>query len=78
MTERLRICAARRGDLQQIKFFKLTDGRVISYDDAITMVHDGELKGYNIYTRNCKAYIRDNPDFDTGDTRDNIQSLPEF
>ena len=53
--------------------YKLSDGKIVTREEAVKMCKDGLLPNYHIYERDGVEYLRDNPD-----TReeDNIDSQP--
>jgi len=56
--------------------FKTSDGRVLSYREALQEVQQGAIGGVNIFTgKDGEQYIRGNAD---GDPTNNLDNLPTF
>lgn len=78
--EHVTIQALRWGD-NGISDVKLTDGRQITLNEALSMAKDGKLEGYSAvnYSRDdkgsTKGFLRGTPN---GDREDNIRNLPTF
>ena len=53
--------------------YRLSDGRIVTREEAVGMCKGGQLPRYHVYERDGVEYLRDNPD-----TResDNIDSQP--
>lgn len=55
--------------------YKLTDGRIVTREEAVQMHRDGLLPDYHIYTREGVEYLRDNPDPSKEDNIDEQELL---
>ena len=61
------------GDIVQ---FKTSSGRVLSYEQALADVNNGEVIGANVFKgKDGEMYIRGNAD---GDPTNNLDNLPTF
>ena len=61
------------GDLRK---FKTSSGRILTYEEALQQVQAGMIEGVNTFTgKDGETYIRSNPD---GDRSNNLDSLPTF
>ncbi|MBU4265743.1 MAG: DUF3892 domain-containing protein [Candidatus Altiarchaeota archaeon] len=58
-----------------IKYYKLSDGRIVTREEGVRMQKRGELPGYDIYIRNGVEYLRDKPDTHP---EDNIDRQPRI
>ena len=69
----LRITGRREDENGANTHYRLSDGRIVTREEAVIMCRNGELPGHNIIEVNGVEYLRDNPD-----TReeDNIDSQP--
>lgn len=67
----LRITGRREDEKGANTHFRLSDGRVVTREEAAVMVENGELPGYHIYKKEGVKYIRDNPDKMVSDNIDN-------
>jgi len=67
----LRITGRREDEKGANTHFRLSDGRLVTREEAAVMVENGELPGYHIYKREGVKYIRDNPDKKVSDNIDN-------
>lgn len=69
----LRITGRREDENGANTHYRLSDGRIVTREEAARMCRNGELPEYNIIEVNGVEYLRDNPD-----TReeDNIDSQP--
>jgi len=52
-------------------YYRLSNGKIVTRAQAVTMVKKGELPGYNIIKVNGVEYLRDNPDSKESDNIDN-------
>lgn len=72
----MEVVAVRKDSKGIITSYKLDNGRVIQPNQAVTMVENGQLGGYNIATaKDGTKSIRSNPD---GDSTNNLDNLPVF
>lgn len=53
--------------------YRLSDGRIVTRQEAVAMCRRGELPGYDIIVVNGVEYLRDKPDTRVSD---NIDSQP--
>lgn len=53
--------------------YRLSDGRIVTRQDAVAICRRGELPGYDIIVVNGVEYLRDKPDTRVSD---NIDSQP--
>ncbi|WP_227521492.1 MULTISPECIES: DUF3892 domain-containing protein [Bacillus] len=61
------------GDIVQ---FKTSSGRVLTYEQALADVNNGEVLGANVFKgKDGEMYIRGNAD---GDPTNNLDNLPTF
>lgn len=61
------------GDLRE---FKTSSGRILTYEEALQQIQAGMIEGVNTFTgKDGETYIRSNPD---GDRSNNLDSLPTF
>ena len=67
----LRITGRREDEKGANTHFRLSDGRIVTREEAAVMVENGELPGYHIYARGGVKYLRDNPDKTESDNIDN-------
>ena len=51
--------------------YRLSDGRIVTREEGVTMHKNGELPDYHIYELNGVEYLRDNPDTRKEDNIDN-------
>lgn len=76
MEEDLKIVAVRMDSDGEIKKVKLTDGRVLTRDEAVQLCQDDGLPGYHTQTsRLGHTFIASNRNLDRSD---NLQNLPTF
>ncbi|MFA6216413.1 MAG: DUF3892 domain-containing protein [Candidatus Omnitrophota bacterium] len=69
----LRIVGRRENDTGANTHYKLSDGRIVTREEAVKLCKLGYLPGYNIIMVNGVEYLRDNPDTKVSD---NIDSQP--
>ena len=67
----LRITGRREDESGANTHYRLSNGRIVTRAEAVTMCRRGELPGYHIYERNGVEYLRDNPDTRKSDNIDN-------
>ena len=67
----LRITGRREDENGANMHYRLSDGRIVTREEAVEMCRRGELSGYHIYERNGVEYLRDNPDKREEDNIDN-------
>lgn len=71
----MKIVAVKHGETG-IEKYKLENGKVVGVEQAIKMVKDHKLDGYNVFTtRAGTEAIRSNND---GDEKNNLSNLPTF
>ena len=69
------IAVQKNGD-GDIEKFKTSSGRVLSYEEALSEVSNGEVIGANVFKgKDGEMYIRGNAD---GDPTNNLDQLPTF
>ncbi|CAG9622022.1 DUF3892 domain-containing protein [Sutcliffiella rhizosphaerae] len=69
------VAVQKNGD-GDITSFKTSSGRVLSYQEAINDVNDGNVLGANVFKgKDGENYIRGNAD---GDPSNNLDNLPTF
>jgi hypothetical protein len=66
----LRITGRREDEDGANTHYRLSDGRIVTREEAIIILDDGLLTGYHIYNRNGVEYLRDNPDTNPADNID--------
>ncbi len=67
----LRITGRREDENGANTHYRLSDGRIVTREDAVAMCKRGELPDYHVYTRDGVEYLRDNPDTSEEDNIDN-------
>lgn len=67
----LRITGRREDENGANTHYRLSDGRIVTREEAVRMCRNGELPGYNIIEVNGVEYLRDNPDTREEDNIDN-------
>ncbi|WP_085523025.1 DUF3892 domain-containing protein [Tuberibacillus sp. Marseille-P3662] len=68
--------AVQKNEDGDITAFKTSDGRELSYDDALQAVQSGQIADVNVgEARNGRPVIRGNPD---GNPDNNLDQLPSF
>jgi hypothetical protein len=75
MKEELRIVGRAEDYKGANTHYKLTDGRVVTREEAVQMHKDGQLQDYHIYPRHDVEYLRDNPDPSIEDNIDEQELL---
>lgn len=72
----MKVVAVRKDSNGTIQEYQLDDGSVVDHEEAVDLVENGFLEGYNIATaKDGTLSIRSNPD---GDPSNNLDSLPAF
>lgn len=56
-----------------VEGYKLSDGRVVSKQEGVTLARQGEIKGVGISSRNGNEYLKSIPD---GTENNNLSNLP--
>jgi len=67
----LRITGRREDENGANTHYRLSDGRIVTREEAVEMCRDGELPDYHIYETDGVEYLRDNPDTEESDNIDN-------
>ena len=67
----LRVTGRREDEKGANTHYRLSNGKIVTRAQAVTMVKKGELPGYNIIKVNGVEYLRDNPDSKESDNIDN-------
>ncbi len=67
----LRITGRREDENGANTHYRLSDGRIVTREEAVRMCRDGLLPDYNIIVVNGVEYLRDNPDTREEDNIDN-------
>ncbi|WP_078409656.1 DUF3892 domain-containing protein [Priestia abyssalis] len=68
--------AVRKNADGDLKEFKTSSGRILTYEEALQQVQSGMIEGVNTFTgKDGETYIRSNPD---SDRSNNLDSLPTF
>ena len=67
----LRITGRREDPTGANTHYRLSDGRIVTREEAVAMCKRGELSGYNIIVINGVEYLRDDPDTNPKDNIDN-------
>jgi hypothetical protein len=67
----LRITGRREDENGANTHYRLSDGRIVTREEAVRMCRDGLLPDYNIIVVNGVEYLRDNPDIREEDNIDN-------
>ena len=71
-----RVKAVRRRRNGTIARVKLTTGEELTINQAFTRAKSGQIDNVQaVHREDGKKYIRSNPD---GDTKNNLENLPEF
>lgn len=72
----MEIVAVKKDTNDVITEFKLDNGNIVDLPQAIEMVKNGELDGYNVAkSKSGTEYLRGDAD---GDSSNNLDSLPTF
>ena len=67
----LRITGRREDENGANTHYRLSDGRIVTREEAVRMCRDGLLPDYHIIVENGVEYLRDNPDTREEDNIDN-------
>jgi len=67
----LRITGRREDNSGANTHYRLSDGRIVTRADAVSLHRRGDLPGYHIVLVNGVEYLRDNPDTRESDNIDN-------
>lgn len=72
----MKVVAVQKDGNGTIQAYQLEDGSIVDHEEAVDLVENGILDGYNIATaKDGTLSIRSNRD---GDTSNNLDSLPAF
>ena len=69
------IVAVRKNEDGDISSFKLEDGSVLQYDEAVRLAKNGELAHVDVFHRFGRDIIRSEPD---DSKENNLDNLPRF
>ena len=67
----LRITGRREDPTGANTHYRLSDGGIVTREEAVRMCKRGLLPGYHVYQRDGVEYLRDNPDTRESDNIDN-------
>lgn len=71
-----RITGVKHDSKGEITAYKLDNGRIITKEEGITMVKNGQIEGVTVgVSKNGERYLRSLPD---GNESNNLDSLPEI
>jgi hypothetical protein len=74
--ERIKVIAVRMGTDGEVEKLKLSDGRIVTRDEAVSLCEAGELPDYHAQSsRYGTMFVASNRNLDRSD---NLQNLPEF
>lgn len=73
--EELKVVAVKKNDGGNLSKFKLSDGRIVNFDECAAMCDCGELNLIHTTGKDGAPVIRSYPD---GDDSNNLSNLPEF
>lgn len=71
----LKITAVRNNWKNELSKAQLSDGRIVTRQELIHMIGEGEIKGYTEVARNETVFSRSNPD---NHLNNNLSNLPNF
>lgn len=67
----LRITGRREDEKGANTHYRLSDGRIVTREEAVQMCKNGLFPDYHIFPLNGVEYLRDNPDTNPADNIDN-------
>ncbi|MDK2821255.1 MAG: hypothetical protein PWP31_1220 [Clostridia bacterium] len=70
-----RIVAVRKNEDGDLTAFKLEDGTILDYDQALNMAKNGELEHVDVFHKYGRDILRSEPD---GTEENNLDNLPKF
>jgi len=76
MNEQFEIVAVRKNGKGNLTNFKLNNGQILDYEEAISMAKNGQIREVDVLDRKSgKKILRSEPD---GIEENNLDNLPEF